>query len=131
MRHLLLAVALLWSSDPASARSAANFVERWSVVSHIPRGSPPSPELAQLMNEVAGAVRAYRAQVSAALAAGQRPRSCLPPRASLNSGALVAAIQRLPASEQARPFEEVLGSIFDHWYACPGNSATRANRTIT
>ena len=91
---LLLAVAV-----PAHAEmSVATFLAKADALEKKGMLAMMSPDVGLLKQEMGKVTTSYRDDIRAARSEGRRPHSCPPPKASMNSGDLMAHFRTIPGS---------------------------------
>ena len=80
-----------------------------------------SAEAKRLMKEFGAAAEATRAAQDAAVAAGRKPATCLPPKgkAKVDSRELIAYLKNLPAAQKAQSFRAGFSNYAASKYPCP------------
>lgn len=121
MKKLALAVGLA-ATLFATAANAMSVQEFLTTAAGIPRNPTAllRSDTRRLMNEVKTGFRTIRDEQTAARAAGRRPATCMPERASVNSDQLLARFNGIPAAR--RSTLSVTGALRE-WmverYPCP------------
>lgn len=121
MKKLALVVGLA-ATLLATAANAMSVQEFLTTAAGIPRNPTAllRSDTRRLMNEVKTGFRTIRDEQTAARAAGRRPATCMPERASVNSDQLLARFNGIPAARRSTlSVTDALREWMVERYPCP------------
>lgn len=120
MRLCLAAGGLLLVAIPAQAMSVAEFLAKVNALKARGAAAMFSSEVGVLKQEVEGAATAYRADLTAAAAAGRKPSSCPPPRgqAKIGSSELIAAFEKIPPTQRGISVKAAFATMMQQRFPC-------------
>lgn len=121
MRKFIIGLVLVSCCSAASAMDVATFLAKADALRAKGAMALFSSDIGLLKREVQTAAGSLRAERLAEVKAGRKAAYCPPPKGSMNSDELLAAMRAVPATDRSRTeVRTVLRTIMIRKYPCPG-----------
>jgi hypothetical protein len=118
----VLAVALAAAPLTGAAAQAMPVAEFLSRADALQKKGPLallSGDVKRLKNEVTASGRQLRQEQKAAQAAGRKPATCIPDKASVNSNELLTHFRAIPSAQRGVSVKAAFASLMRKKYPCP------------
>lgn len=134
MRRSILAGALVFLVLPASieAMTVAQFLAKAKALEAKGAAAATSSDRALLRDEIQTVASAYREDLDAAVAAGETPRACPPPKgqAKIDPGTLIATFQDIPRAKRKMSVKAAFDAFMDKRYPCPAGGVRTSRHGV-